>query len=126
MKIIVSFATTLVMLFSLVGCLSSSSDDSSSSGSGGSGSSGGSSSYDGAGSVTDYPYSCPGIPGSFTAKVYTGTCRSESEEYVEVFGCNDVNRFRSACTGMYSCLVSNSTGSYAGLYQQYLDSCSMY
>ncbi len=123
MKIIVSFATMLVMLFSLVGCLSSSSDDSSSSDSDGSG---GSSSYDAAGSLRDYPYSCPGIPGSSTAKVYTGTCEPQSIEYVEVFGCNDVNRFRSACTGMYSCLVSHSSGSYVGTYQQYLDSCSMY
>ena len=127
MKNITSIATILVIVFSLVGCLSDS--DSSSSDSGSSGSSGGSSgssNYDAWGSNKTISFTCPAGDKNTITSASGGVCASQNEAYSKVFGCNDVNNFRSACTNMYSCLVNNSRGNYVGYYQQYLDSCRMY
>jgi len=128
MKNIAFFATILVMVLSLVGCLSDSDSSSSDSGSSsGSGGSSGSSNYDAWGNNKTISFTCPSGD-KHTVNVASGGvfCASQSEAHSRIFACNQYTSFRSACTNLYSCLVNNSRGTYVGYYQQYLDSCRQY
>jgi hypothetical protein len=117
MKFLNLFAVLLISSFALTGCIEEDTTSSSSSSSG---------PVDAlAGSKSTHSYSCP-AGGNYSIEVTNGPCKSSQENYAEVFGCNQVGSFASACQSFYSCLVSNSTGDYRSYYQQNLDACAYY
>lgn len=117
MKFLNLFAVLVISSFALTGCIEDDTDTSSSTSS---------APVDAlAGSKTTHSYSCP-AGGSYSIEVTVGPCQSSQENYAEVFGCNEVNSFASACQSFYSCLVSNSTGEYKDYYEQNLEACAYY
>ena len=68
-------------------------------GSGGSGGVGGSSGSVGS---TPYTFTCD-VGGSYTVDIPNDGCESASKRYAEVFGCNYIDDFYSACVEYLSC-----------------------
>lgn len=123
--------TTLAIMFSavlvLTGCPEPDDDFDSDSGSDGdSGGDSGGESYDAlAGETETFFFTCEGSTSENSVEVVIGPCNSEQKRFSEVFGCNLVDEFESACRGLWSCAIANSSEDVieANRYRERLDAC---